>query len=361
MSYIVYLTFLSVNLLIIRIYENINNKSFVRTILFTILCLSIYIFGSIRFDVGNDYLNYYGHYWFITNKNGYISPDYFIFDILSKFFSFTEYGYIGVFSIYFIITLSIILIILKKYNILFWGFFTFVTWGLLFDTFDRIRQMVVVAIFLLSLNNIEKNEFSMFIFKMMIACTFHLSAVILIPFYFIAKIRINVVMLTLIVCILVFGYIFSVWQHLIKYIYTIVPYYNNIYSESDYSSQFNELNSGLGVFGKIIFIYLNIIFAPIEQRSKTLLSVGLIIYILGIGNLNVERISDYFLAIVIISFPYMIKKFKKIENKILIVFPMILFLLILFIKSIEEGYFKYQTIFGEEFKKQNFKERVYSK
>jgi len=50
----------------------------------------------------------------------------------------------------------------------------------------------------------------------------------------------------------------------------------------------------------------------------------------------------------------------EIENKILIIFPMILFLLVLFIKSIDTGYFRYQTIFSDEFRVQKLKERIYN-
>lgn len=359
MSYIIYISFMFINMYLIKLYDlshkTIKNKKIILLIVFII----IYIFGSIRYDVGSDYSNYVGAFRLIINETRFYGPDYFIFEFLSEFFSFSDYGYIAVFSIYFSFTLTIILLILKKYNILFWGLFTFITFGFFFDTFDRIRQMAALSLFILSLNDIAKNQFLRFFIKILFASLFHVSAIALLPFYFIAKIPIHKIPMTIITVMLLIGYFLGFWTQLIAYIYSIIPHYNEIYINTNYSTDFKEINTGLGVIGKIIFIYLNILFAPIHKSYKTLLFVGLVIYIVGIGNLNIERVANYFLAIVFIIFPLVINSFKKNANKIFILMPMILFLFIIFIKSISQEYFQYQTIFSSEFQEQNLKKRIY--
>lgn len=355
-NYIIYLLFLIINLYLIYLYNLAKKQS--KQILWITILINIILFGIIRFDTGNDYVNYVTIYHQLLQSEEWLSINYLILNLLTKFFSFNEYGYIGVFAVYFILTIFIISSVLRKYNILFWGFFTFVTFGLLFDSFDRIRQMAAVAIFISALQNIEKKQLIVFCFKILIASLFHISAIILIPFYFISQIKINKIFLSILIFILTIGYFLGFWSQLVKYIYSVVPYYKDIYANTKYSEQFIEINSGFGLLGKILFIYLNILLCPLNRIYKNLLSIGLIIYIIGIGNLNIERIADYFIYICIITFPFIISKYKKIENIVFIVTPMILFLLILFLKNINDGkYFSYQTIFSLDFKKQEFQKR----
>lgn len=360
MSSLIYSTFFVLNILLAKLYETSVNSKKLSNVLIVVIWIFFVTFVSIRYDVGNDYANYVGHFWYIKNLNGFITPDYIIFEYLTKLFSFTEYGYIGVFSLYFIFTFSLILLILKRYNIVLWGLFVFITFGYFFDTLDRIRQLAALAVFLYSIEDIMKNKFLSFFTKILIASLFHFSAFILVPFYFIAKVPISRVTATIWFFTLLIGYFLGVWVNLIEYIYSYVPYYNTIYQDSLHSEKIDALATGLGFLGKVFFVFFNILFSPINSKYKMLLMIGLTFYIIGLGNLNIERVADYFLAVTIISFPYLVKYFKKIENKLLLLFPMILFLIIFFIKSLSQEYFQYQTIFSDEFRVQKLKERIYN-
>jgi hypothetical protein len=358
MSQVIYGLFILINLFLAKGYESIHKNLKLKKIVFFVLWLFIVVFVSIRYDVGNDYSNYVGHFWYINN-NGFITPDYIIFELLTHIFSFSKNGYIGVFSIYFIFTFSLVLHVLKKYNIVLWGLFVFFTFGIFFDSLDRIRQVAALAIFIYALEDIEKNHFFSFLMKIIFASLFHFSAFILLPFYFVSKLPINKLITSLWFFILIIGFFIGIWSNLIEYIYSYIPYYNTLYQDSINAEKIDELGTGLGFLGKVLFIYLNVLFAPVNNKYKVLLMVGLTFYIIGVGNLNIERVSDYFLAITLISFPFFVKYFKKSENKIIIVFPIIMFLLIFFIKNINQEYFKYQTIFSTEFQEQKLKDRTY--
>jgi len=359
MSQLIYILFFSIVMMLSKVYESISVNTNLKKISTFAIWIFIIIFVSIRYDVGNDYSSYVGHFWYINNANGFITPDYIVFEFLSYVFSFSEYGYIGVFSLYFIFTFSLIFNFLKKNNIVLWGLFVFFTFGMFFDSLDRIRQVAALAVFIYTFEDIEKNNFFRFFIKIIVASLFHFSAFILLPFYFIAKLPINKIISFLWFFILLIGFLLGLWSNLIEYIYSYIPYYNTLYQDSMYSEKIDKLGTGLGFIGKSLFIYLNVLLSPIHNKYKVLLMIGLTFYIIGVGNLNIERVSDYFLAITLISFPFFVKYFTKLENKIIIVTPMILFLLVFFITNLNQEYFKYQTIFSTEFQEQKFRDRIY--
>src|SRR5690606_12637497 len=70
---------------------------------YTVLILLSLLY-SLRFDVGPDYYNYYLYFMEVVNHAGnevvLPRPDYAVFYLLSKFFSFSEYGYLAIFSLY---------------------------------------------------------------------------------------------------------------------------------------------------------------------------------------------------------------------------------------------------------------------
>lgn len=360
MNSLIYISFLITNLGLIRLSENERFSHGIKLMLTLLLYLIIFLFGVLRFDVGNDYYNYSERFYGIINYNVFVTPDYFIFKILSNLFSSFNNGYIIVIGLYYVFTISVFLKFLKKKNVLFWGFFTLLTFGFYFDIFDRIRQLAAISIFILSIDDIKKNNTKAFIIKIIIAALFHASAIIILPFFFVSKVKLSNKVSLLIYFLLFLGFFLGLWKNILIGIYDNIPYYNEIYRNSKYYGNTDELSTSIGFIGKTIFILINILFSPIHERLKTLLLCGLILTIIGVGDLNVERVADYFLIITIYSFPLLLKRgFKRQTNKNLIVLPIILFLIILFAKDINQEYFRYQTVFSYEYDYQIFKNRVY--
>lgn len=346
-------------MILIKIYDLTNKNLTLKNFLFLLIYLFIIMFGVFRYDVGADYENYFEVFHnIINNYHEYESLDYLFLKLLSNLFSFSEYGYLGLFGAYFIINLSIILYILKKLDILLWGFFTFVTFGFLFDVFNTLRQSIAVAIFLLSIKDIEQKQFFSFFSKIIIASMFHISAIVLIVVYFISKININNMIITIWVLILVMFHFSGLSVTLMQFIFLNIPFYNS-YSNTEYFNMFGSLNSGLGFLSKVLFIYLNIILIS-NKIYRNILVIGITIYIIGFTNLNFDRMTSYFLIVSILTFPLIIKSINKINIKFFIVILMVMYLLVYFYKlSYNNEEIRYQSIFGGEFKNQEFKDRIY--
>lgn len=362
MSVFIYVFFLVVNLFFIRVYENNKFSNEVKTLSLFLVLLFVFSFGSLRFDVGNDYANYVERFYGIRDYDVFVTPDYFVFKLLTKMFSFVKNGYVFVIGFYYIFTMSLFFLFFKRKNILFWGFFTLVTFGFYFDILDRIRQLSAMAIFIFAIDDISKNNFKGYLIKVIIATCFHLSAIVMLPFYFVIK-KITLPKGVLIIGFLFFmlGFFLGIWKNLLTLIYDNIPYYNEIYRNSKYYGHAEELSTSLGFLGKTLFIFINVLFSPIKKELKTMLFIGLLFYIIGVGNLNIERVSDYFILVVLFSFPKLIKHgFRRRYNKVLITFPAILFIGILFLKEINQEYFKYQTIFSNEYKYQILRKRDYN-
>lgn len=359
LNYFFYLSYLVINLALIRLHEKAKNKQ-IKLGLFVAVFLCICLFGILRYDVGNDYANYVRMFERIVSEPDAKIINYGLFSAVSQLFSFSKNGFIGVFGVYFVFTMSVFLYVFKKKNILFWGFFTFVTFGLLFDAFDRVRQMAALAMFILAVDDIVKQNFKQFLLKLLVGAVFHYSVIVLLPVYFVARVRVNVIVYSLVFCVFLVGYYLNIWVKTYEYLYSLIPYYRDIYAGTKYSTQARELATGLGFLGTVLFIYMNILLAPVHRVYKNLLSMGLVIYIFGMGNLNITRIGDYLLAVSVITFPFFVSGHKKIINKLFIVTPMALFLILLFSKDVLSGtYFEYKTIFSENFKNSYLEYREY--
>jgi len=360
MSVLIYIAFLVVNLIIVKLHENKKFSSNFRLFFFIVLCLNIFLFGVLRFDVGNDYSNYVDRYYGIRDYDVFVTPDYFLFKMLTNLFSSLQNGYLYVIGVYYITTMGFFLRFFKKNNILFWGIFTLITFGFYFDILDRIRQLAALSLFIYTIDDLNKNNFKGYFVKVILASLLHISAIIMLPFFFFSKIKLPDKAILLIYFLAIVGFFIGLWSNLIVLIYDNIPYYNEIYRNSKYYGQADDTSTSLGFLGKTLFILINILYSPINLRLKTLLTLGLLISIIGVGNLNIERIADYLLLFTIYSFPLLLKvKFERKTNRVLLLLPTILFLLILFTKDNNQEYFKYQTIFSDNYKYQIFKTRNY--
>lgn len=79
--------------------------------------------------------------------------------------------------------------------------FLLVTMGYLFSSFNILRQYVAVAIIFASLRLIKENRFIPFVALVVIAMLFHKTAIVMLPFYFLTRLRLKqsyLIMITLI-------------------------------------------------------------------------------------------------------------------------------------------------------------------
>ena len=84
---------------------------------------------------------------------------------------------------------AVTLCVYKYCDIPWIGFACFLTFGVYFNSLNFLRQMIAGFIVMYALRYIEKNQFWRYLMIVIFASCFHLSALIMIPFYFILKIK----------------------------------------------------------------------------------------------------------------------------------------------------------------------------
>ncbi len=317
--------------------------------------LSICIPAVIRYDIGPDYSTYLEIF---KNYQGNIidsgAKEYSLY-LINRTFFFLERGYIGVIGVFFTVSLVILYSIARK-NYLHYTVFFFMILPVGYFTFDdQLRQVMAIMIFVYSVRFIEKKNPIKYFACIALATFFHYSAMVLLPIYYLA--RINFSTRTSIIIIIVFFilYISGASQHIIKELYQIMPFYSEYAERVEYLG-IAKLNSGLGVLIYLIAYSISIVYKSHIDRPilTNILLIGIVLYLFSSGNLNIERMSKYFLAISLYTMA-MLFSGKKRMNFLIVKVGVLLLLLVLFEKTIifnKGKEYPYKTIFSTDAKRE---------
>ncbi len=149
--------------------------------------VSLFIFSAIRYDFGNDYLNYLKKFDLIKLGSSFFGDP--LFELLNKIspsFEFlifiTSLLYIGI--IYWLVKKEVP----KEYVCL--SIFIFIISPYLFGVcLSSLRQCLAMLFFVIAVHFSNKKKYLLYIFFVLVAMQFHQSAVILLPFLFFANER----------------------------------------------------------------------------------------------------------------------------------------------------------------------------
>ncbi len=206
--------------------------------------VALFVFAAVRKYTGWDY-NLYGQYFIDYLKmsvddigvhrfeKGIAMPMKILGDVFYM-------NYQTMFVIYaFLFALMLMLLLWKTSDKPYIGVFFFMTLGLYFNSLNFMRQMLAAFIIVLGMRYIKTNQFFRYLIIVIFASCFHLSALVMIPFYFILKIKLTPVMLGIYsgVGLLVFLFSWEIIQFLTK---TFLPKY---YSPGDRPTS-GELSGG---------------------------------------------------------------------------------------------------------------------
>ena len=175
---------------------------------------ALYIVAAIRRNVGYDYTSIYGVIYYRTittpvdvlmnarEEKGYLM----INKLLSDYF--VDYQAIFIVCAVFYM-IAVVYLIYRHCKIPWIGFALFMTFGVYFNSLNFQRQMIAGFIVMYAFKYIEKNQFFRYVLIVVFASCFHLSALIMIPFYFILRIKMTPVTLGVYVGLTVIMLIFS--------------------------------------------------------------------------------------------------------------------------------------------------------
>jgi hypothetical protein len=332
-----------------------------------VLCFTIII--GLRYDVGVDYLLYKDVYMnsmyknadFIAGIGKYVTFDP-AFSAIVYFFTRFRLHFCFLFIAIAFLQSFFLFKFCQQYKFTAgWLLFYFITSATFFDSLNGMRQMTAFFMFLNTLKFIQERKLAQYTISIIIISLFHVTVLLMLPFYFIAnhtlikkeKLGISLILLS---------FLFSnqinhiIWNVLFSSIEKIV----GDYRMASYLTQSDDLmvsarSSSLGIAQLIylstdIFTIINI--NKLRKFYKNsfnidiffnLFIIGSILYNISEGSITLNRINYYFVNfrfIMLGLITYMLTKSINVKNKNtinIIILLLILISLAWFINAILNG------------------------
>lgn len=301
-----------------RIFKQKASTKIVSYIFSIIAFTSMLVISGLRYYVGTDYSTYKNIYDTINTTDIESSVSEIGYYFLNKFIYTINSDSQMIFIATSFIILLLIFITVNKYCDKFeLALYLYITLFHFYASFNVIRQYIAIAITFYAVRYIIEHKFYKYLIAIIIASSFHTTAIIMIPFYFICKIKMDTReylygSIIGIISLLAFEKIFELCINLI-------PRYTE-YKESvlfTYGSA-----SAVIVYGIIFIIIYMFRKSLIELDDKNIiymnfLFVSVLISILTIKGVLFARIAGFFNIYAIILIPNLVDLLKKKEKRII--------------------------------------------
>ena len=305
----------------------LEKKSLNRTSFWLPLIILTLFAGARSYRVGTDTGNY------TRNFNSQLNVEYFRFNKDIEFgYQALEYALLNVTSSYFwLLTITSLIIvycylkIIKRYSVNYWfSVFLFITLGVYTFFFNGLRQGLAMALFALAVPYLLEKRLIPYLLVCGVASLFHVTALFMIPFYFIVNLRVRPVykiLATFLGSLLVSGV-------LVSYIASTNDRYEGYAKASEEAGGFLTLGFYTALMILIMFVsYVYKIKDENYQKLITFYASGVVFIIplamLGTSPSGPQRLLAYFTWTLILILPVML---KKINNIYLYIASVLLFL-----------------------------------
>ena len=326
------------------IFTAIANKKFLT---FSTL-LILFLISAFRWNVGYDFAEYASSYDSALSGNldlirfNFLYKAIYWFSALIKF----DRGFFFITSIIF--TLMTVLIAMRhKFDLSILIFFIFFT-AIYFNSFNQIRQVLGIMIFLFGTSYLIEKKILKYIITVLVASIFHLSLIylVILPIFIYKLTKINIYWLIFftVLSFLITDQVISVLYLITKNIPFLTQYtyhFDSTFMQMDFANYFVKILKNIGVILFIIYIY---------RKSDDKLKLYFIIFWLGIiaGNMLPGLLSRISLPLVyfeIIFFTYFLTKSRKNFADMSFIYNMALLIMISYTMSKFFVYF-YRNIGG---------------
>jgi len=341
-----------INQLILGLFSLLNGDKKSYEKYFLVFVILITLFVGLRYNVGNDYAEYFLEYYYFQQGNSidnYYEPLYsllnkittspiqvfFICSVISFLFLYLAFNYFN-----------------KKNSILLFSLY-FGMYLIIFNI-HIIRQGVAIAIVMYSWKYIDQKKFWKFILLVFIAMGFHISAIVALPMYFLARLKVPFIYKIILVWISpVLLFIIIKLSSLMFSLMSIIPLfarYAAVYSQGVYS-EIEGISLGL-VLNIILFILVGIIITKnnsyiTDSKKEILLNLffySILFSILLRFNATALRLNYFYQVSNIFIFAIIIDYFK--EKVLIKLFLLIIAFLYLYQNlNTGEAILEYKTIF----------------
>ncbi|WKA50213.1 EpsG family protein [Planococcus liqunii] len=330
---------------ILRVVKsNDPHKRFYEALLYG---FSLFLLMGLRHStVGSDIMQYlstynnssfYSYYELLKNSEWGFEA----FNIILKNFYINEQGYLLITSFLIVLAFSVFYFKYSKY--IFLSFFLHLTIGLFTMSMSGIRQTLAVGIILFAFQYIIKKKFFIFSFLILLAFTFHNSAIVFFPVYFLRNIVINRKNGSVILGIVISTLLFR--ENLTPLIEFFMP--------ERYTARYDVLSEAYPVNPMIVLIAILIPLVclilwenvkNLKEKERKIYSLLFLLsclnaftVILSLNSNIIGRLSFYFVTFNILLIPNMIKIIKDKNFKFIGVLACIILPLIQFLLSTPDG------------------------
>lgn len=320
-----------------------------KNILFFIIFFFLFIVSAIRYNVGRDYMDTYVFTYNLVKSNALNIRIDIGFFLLNKIIIIFNGSYQWVFVVTsFIINFFVCKVIVKESDNKMLSLFIYICGTFYFFSMNGIRQSISIALFYYSLYLIEKRKMFKYMFINLIGASFHASALLFLPLYFILDkdLKKKYRIIFLIILIMLVPTITQVMSNfLLKTKYYI--YINN--------GAYNPLSTlNLSSILNIILFFTYEFFIPKKDKKDIIYSnvhfIGIIISLFLTQIPLMLRIFVSFRYIEFLSVPNLINKlvinnfYKKVIKVLIIIFYFIYFIYGVYIMN-GNTVLPYKTIF----------------
>jgi len=314
---------------------------------------------ALRYRYGNDYVAYLQGF---LDINRYTMIDY--FNVSSHF----EIGWIFLCRVFRPFGFFAMVAVLAAFNC--WVYYRFIkryvspryywfavflyvfTPGFMLIHASAMRQSLAIDIFIFSIDYIYKKDFLRYLACIVLASSFHSSALILLPIYLLRLFNFKINILTAVS-------LFSLFLFMLGFSSLFLPYiikYTGIFFEKYQNYKMSSvLGSGLGVAFSAFLFALILFYERLQIADVALLfrisMLGYFIIPLSLSIMMISRIGMYFQPITIVVFPILFLKIKNPIYKNIILAMLIFMTMYLYFQFFQSSVWKiafgrYQTIFS---------------
>lgn len=324
---IIWLCFLLLQLCILFI-SSISKYRVDKTLWIYAFILNLTFFSAFRDGLGTDYVGYLEKLSYSAGGSIRLFSEPF-FQMNSNLIQNTDLSPVFFFFITSVITIPLLCsFLMKKNEVLYSSLLIFILFPTLyFNTFNLVRQFFSAAIFLYSIRYIYDKKFGQYALSIALACTMHLSSIILLPLYFFLDKRYSLT--TYLLLFLIFVLVALSIDPILQNIQFLSSRYS-IYAESD-----KQLGSSLMVLLYNVVFAIMLIKKPYFNNSgysRIIFNLQFLLVLfsdLSFINYFFYRLSVYFIPVIAITLPktlYVLLKNKILVNTICIVLGLYLFL-----------------------------------
>lgn len=243
-----------------------------------------------------------------------------------------------------IITLSGVYFSIKRFSKnYFFSVFIFITFQFYIFQFSGLRQAIAFSIVLMSLKYIQERKLFKFIITIIIASTFHKTAIIFIPAYWITKNKITIKSIAIFLVTFILLYIVKgqILMLITKYIYST-------YDVSKTAGGYIMLVLLFGIF--IFFTLIRNKNAEFDKNNDiwfNMLMIAILIQSLASVQGNIARLTMYYSYSLLFLIPNVVHNIEKSNQRVLIKTIIYILLLCFFITNIQIDtlYIPYKTFF----------------